>query len=206
MVPLTKRSPPAAEERRSPEATRRSILTAAQELLLEVGRDGFSIRGVSQRCGFSAPTIYHHFRDKNGLVDALLEEVFAEMLARLQAAPRRADPVLYLRELSRAFVDFGLANPEHYALLSTPRLESEEPPPSAEAARNLVFSALEAAAARAGLRVPDLESAFQATWVVLHGLVSLHIVRPGYAWSKDLTELSLDLIERGLLGKEAGAG
>ena len=45
------------------EATRRAILDAAQALLLEVGVERLSIRRVSERCGFKAPTIYHHFRD-----------------------------------------------------------------------------------------------------------------------------------------------
>jgi hypothetical protein len=51
----------------------------------------------------------------------------------------------------------------------------------------------------------DVETAFQAIWAVLHGVVSLRISRPGYAWSPELVETVLDMIERGLLGKEAGA-
>jgi hypothetical protein len=38
--------------------------------------------------------------------------------------------------------------------------------------------------------------------VVLHGVLSLRISRPSYAWCDDLVELALDVIDRGLLGKE----
>ena len=187
---------------RSKTSTRRAILEATRELLFELGADHLTIRRVEERSGFKAPTIYHHFRDKTGLIDALIEERFAELLARLQRVPRHADPAQYLRALARAFLEFGLENPSHYALLTTPRTNPDEQLPSAEAARELVFSALAEAARTGALRTPDLESAFQLTWVVLHGILSLRISRPSYAWCGDLVELALDVIDRGLLGKE----
>jgi AcrR family transcriptional regulator len=195
-----------SEEPRRRDTSRRAILEATQALLLEGGSERISIRRVSERCGFKAPTIYHHFRDKTGLIDALLEERFALFLERLQRVPRGADPVQYLRELARAFVEFGLDNPSHYALLTAPRLAPDQLLPSAEAARELVFGALAEVVKPGTLRTPDLESAFQLTWVVLHGVVSLRISRPGYAWSEDLVELALDVIERGLLGKDKETG
>jgi AcrR family transcriptional regulator len=197
--------PHETDEPRRGDTSRRAILDATQALLLEGGLDAVSIRRVSERCGFKAPTIYHHFRDKTGLIDALIEQQFAGLLARMRAVPRHADPVLYLRALARAFIEFGLENPSHYALLSAPRERPDELLPSAEAARGIVFGALAEVAERGSLRAPDLESAFQVTWVVLHGIVSLQISRPGYEWSEKLVELGLDVIERGLLGKEAGA-
>ena len=197
--------PVESEVPRPRETSRRAILDATAALLLEGGSARISIRRVSERCGFKAPTIYHHFRDKTGLIDALLEERFAELFARLQRVPRHPDPPRYLRSLARAFVEFGLENPNHYALLSAPRLAPDELLPSAEAARELVFGALSAVAESGTLHTPDLESAFQLAWVVLHGVVSLRISRPGYAWSEDLVELALDVIERGLLGTETGA-
>lgn len=196
---------PENAEPRPRDSSRRAILEATQALLLEGGSERITIRRVSDRCGFKAPTIYHHFRDKTGLIDALLEERFAELLARLQRVPRRAPPVRYLRALARAFVEFGIDNPSHYALLTAPRLEPDELLPSAEAARELVFGALAEVAASGELRTPDLESAFQLTWVVLHGVVALRISRPGYAWSENLVELALDVIDNGLFGKESGA-
>ena len=66
----------AAEKRRQQNRAdaRRTILDAAELLLPEVGHDGFSIRRLVARCGYSAPTIYHYFGDKAGLIEALLEE------------------------------------------------------------------------------------------------------------------------------------
>lgn len=197
--------PPENEEPRRRETSRRAILEATQALVIEGGFEQVSIRRVSERCGFKAPTIYHHFRDKTGLIDALLEERFAELYARLQRVPKPADPIAYMRALATAFIEFGFENTSHYALLTAPRSEPDELLPSAEAARALVFGALGAVAATGALRTPDFESAFQLAWVVLHGIVSLRISRPGYAWNPELVELALDLIERAVLRQESGA-
>ncbi|MGH7290998.1 MAG: hypothetical protein ACREJT_07310, partial [Myxococcota bacterium] len=89
--------------------------------------------------------------------------------------------------------------------LTAPRFAPDEMLPSAEAARELVFGALAEVAETGALRTPDLESAFQLTWVVLHGLVSVRISRPAYPWSEELVELALDVIERGILVEQTGA-
>ena len=55
------------------EDARRAILDAAEELLVEGGLEGFSMRRLADRCGYTAPTIYHYFRDKPGLIASVLE-------------------------------------------------------------------------------------------------------------------------------------
>jgi AcrR family transcriptional regulator len=160
---------------------------------------------VEERSGFKAPTIYHHFRDKTGLIDALLEERCAELYAKLCRVPRRADPVAYLLELARAYLEFGLANPTQYALISAPRAETAELLPSAEAARRLVFRALADACASRARRRLHPEAMFQAVWAVLHGVVALRVSRPGHPWRPELVGLALETIERGIVGAEERA-
>jgi AcrR family transcriptional regulator len=75
---------------------------------------------VAERSGYSAPTIYHHFGDKNGLIDALLDARFGEVLEVMRAVPKGEDAAGYLREIARAFVRFAIDNPSHYRLLSVP--------------------------------------------------------------------------------------
>ena len=66
-------TPPGIEHRRARqrEEARRTILDATELLLIESGGFDFSIRSLSKRCGYSAPTVYHYFGDKDGLIDAL---------------------------------------------------------------------------------------------------------------------------------------
>jgi AcrR family transcriptional regulator len=190
---------------RAKKSTRRAILEATESLLFELGAERLTIRRVEERSGFKAPTIYHHFRDKTGLIDTLLEETCAELYARLCRVPRRVHPTEYLRELARAYLEFGLSNPTLYALISAPRRAGAGLLPSAEAARELVFRALLAASDVGTLGLRDPEAVFQAVWAVLHGVVSLSVSRPDHPWRPELVELALETIERGILHKGVSA-
>jgi AcrR family transcriptional regulator len=176
------------------------VLAATEAVLLEGGVDAVSIRRVSSRCGYSAPTIYHHFGDKNGLVAAVLERRFRRLLELMRAIPRGDDAALYLRKMAVAFLRFALANPEHYRLLTVARVdETPDAVPSAEEGRAMVKEALADLLREGTLATPDLESAFLVLWSMLHGLISLHLLSGEKAIADDLVELTLDTVERGLL-------
>ena len=59
------------------EQTRRAILEAAEGLLAAGGEGGLSIRELCRRAEVTAPTIYHHFGDKQALVDRVVDDCFA---------------------------------------------------------------------------------------------------------------------------------
>ena len=195
------RSRRAPHPRRRPRASaRQAVLAATEALLLEGGSAAVSIRRVSARCGYSAPTIYHHFGDKNGLIDAVLERRFRHLLELMQAIPRGDDAARYLREVAVAFVRFAVANPDHYRLLNVDRAhQSPEAVPSAEAARALARGALAELLREGTLATSDLDGAFEVLWSMLHGLISLHLLRPDPARADNLVDLALDTVERGLL-------
>ena len=50
-----------------------AILDVAQVLFTEQGYEGLSIRDLAQHCGLAKATIYHHFRDKEGLYAAVID-------------------------------------------------------------------------------------------------------------------------------------
>ncbi len=183
---------------------RRAILDATEALLLESGYDEFSIRRLVERCGYAAPSIYHYFRDKEGLLDALIEERFAKLNARLRLVPRD-NPVALIRGLTTSFVRFCLQHPTHFKLLFTPRAGDDRPPPSGEEARKLFEAALLSLWEAGRLRHGDATTAGQALWVLCHGLVWSQIARPEVEWSKTLTEDSIDALLRGLVAPDEDA-
>jgi len=192
----------AAEKRRKQNRAdaRRRILDASEALLLEAGQVGFSIRQLVGRCGYSAPTIYHYFGDKTGLIDALLEErLLSTLVAALHAVPTQADPLEEARARYQAFARWGIGHPDQYRLLMEPRAEDATPLPSGEVALSLMRSPFERLAAAGRLPVDDLEALSQATWACLHGLISLPGLRPDVDWQPQLIERSLDAVIRGWL-------
>ncbi len=191
----------AAEERRSQSRaeTRRAILDATEELLLEAGHRGLSVRKLVNRCGYSAPTIYHHFGDKDGLIDALLEQRLTLLASDLKRVPLVDDPVENLRALTRAFAMFGLRNPTHYQLLMQVREEEAGMIESAEEARLLMQTPAEQIALRNWIELGDLEALRQAIWTMVHGIVSMHALRPDIEWKPELLDQSIEGIIRGWL-------
>ncbi len=177
---------------------RRAILDASEALLLEDGYEAFSIRRLVERCGYTAPTLYAHFGDKDGLLDALVENRFAALTRQLQRVPRGPDPVTYLRAMALAFVRFGLRNPTHYRLLFVPRA-GRPTPPSADEARELMGRAWVELSEAGRLRAGEWRSAGQALWALGHGIVMGRIALPDTEWSKTLVEDSIDALLHGLV-------
>jgi AcrR family transcriptional regulator len=190
-------SPAARRRHRQREEARRTILDATEALLLEDGYEAFSMRRLADRCGYAAPTIYHYFGDKPGLLAALLEERFGDLLGVVRRVHPAEDPAQYMRAIARAFVEWGMRNPTFYRLLTLPRPEPATPPRSAEEAR-AVFEQPVHALARAGrLHTDDVEAVKQTVWALLHGLVHLRLSRPDEPWSPRLLDVALDTMIRG---------
>ena len=191
----------AAEERRSQSRaeTRRVILDATEALLLEVGHEGLSVRKLVVRCGYSAPTIYHHFKDKDGLIDALLEQRLTLLASDLERVPLVEDPVENLRALTRAFAMFGLRNPTHYQLLMQVREDDGRMIASAEEARRLMETPAEQIDQRNWIERGDQETFRQAIWTMIHGIVSMHALRPDVEWKPDLLDQSIEGVIAGWL-------
>jgi AcrR family transcriptional regulator len=183
---------------------RQAILAASAELILERGYDGFSLRQVAERIGYSATTIYLYFRDKDDLVGAVVAEGFARFLRRLEAV-RTADPLARLGELGRAYVRFGLDNPVFYQLMFMQRADllararGPESPPEGASFR-VLLDAVQAAIDAGVLRPGDARAYSGALWAMVHGIVALAIAMPsiGRAGAEQLTEVALGMASRGL--------
>jgi AcrR family transcriptional regulator len=198
---------PAFEQRRSEQRAqvRRAILDASEALLLAEGEERFSIRRLVERCGYTAPTIYHHFGDKEGLLDALLDERFERLAQQLKRVRRDGDPVEYLRAMGLAFVRFGLRNPTHHRLLFAPRAQQHAPPRSALEVQEMLEQAWTELWEQGRLRSGDASAAGQALFCLLYGLTDRRIARQDHDWSKTGIEDAIDALLRGLVAPAPAA-
>jgi len=192
-----------AERRRLQSRTdaRRAILDATEALLVEDGYEAFSMRRLADRCGYTAPTIYHHFGDKQHLIDELLEERCQGLVRTLRRVRQSDDLIENLRSFCSAFVRFGLRNPTHYALLSQSREPDLPEPPAAEEARTLMEAPLQKLAA-AGRLVAAEEAVGQTIWAFLHGFILLRTTRNDVEWHKDGLDIGIDALLRGFVREE----
>jgi len=201
-------STPGIEHRRARqrEEARRAILDATEFLLIESGGFDFSIRSLSKRCGYSAPTVYHYFGDKDGLVDALLEERVAVLADAIERVPVSGDALEDLRAVLRAFVGFSVEHPTFDKLMWTVSSKGQtRTTPAMERLSARVRPPLEALAGSGRLGDGDVESAGQMIWALLHGLSALRVTEPAHPWVPNLGERALDTLLRGMTRPESEA-
>jgi AcrR family transcriptional regulator len=156
----------------APASTRETILAAAEALLARGGEEALSIRELCASVGVTAPTIYHHFGDKERLVAEVVDACFTEFDRALAAGDVPADPVDALAAEFTRYVAYGVAHPAHYRLLFQRRLPT--PTPSALASYARLERMVGAMAAAGRLRVP-VEEAAPAFWAAAHGVTTLVI-------------------------------
>jgi len=154
------------------EAPRRAILDAAAELFAEGGEERLSIREVCARAGVTAPTVYHHFGDKDGLVLKVIEDSFTAFVQTVGALDKPQDPIEALVWAWDGYVAYGAAHPMHYRIVFLRRLTRPTPIPAATAAYQRLVNVVAAVEAE-GLLVPPLEDACKAFWSAMHGVTSL---------------------------------
>ncbi|MEV7598660.1 TetR/AcrR family transcriptional regulator [Kitasatospora sp. NPDC089797] len=138
--------------------TRAAIVDAAAALLRESGPGAVTTRGVAERAGVQAPAIYRLFGDKDGLLEAVAEHVMSAFVTEKAASAAAAeaaaaDPLADLRASWRRQIEFGLANPAVFRLLSDP--ERVLGSPAARTGRQILAARVHRLAAAGRLRVAE---------------------------------------------------
>lgn len=67
------------------ERTRAAILAAAERQFAQRGFRETRLEDVADEVGLKRAALFYHFRDKRALYEAVVEDVFADLLARLEA-------------------------------------------------------------------------------------------------------------------------
>jgi AcrR family transcriptional regulator len=156
------------------------IVRVTADMLEERGIEGVTMRGVAQAAGCSATTIYQRFDGKDELLHhAVVKGLqwFGESSARATAGA--SGPAL-LAANSRAYVEWGIANPAMYRLMFEQRLpvpaegdELQRRRSGWEQQREMLAGIL--ASRPAGAVEVDAGIATDTVFVALHGIVSLAI-------------------------------
>lgn len=75
-------------------------------------------RRSREAAGVTKPTLYHHFGNKRGLLDALLREQFAALAVKAtEAAAYRHDVTGTLRAVAATYFGWAAEHPEFYRLM-----------------------------------------------------------------------------------------
>lgn len=101
--------------RRDAPLTRDEILSAALAIIDESGEAAFSMRKLASALGVEAMSLYHHFADKDAILDGVVGCIFAEMTI---PEPLPDDWPALAEEMFVAFRRVLLSHPNAIALLA----------------------------------------------------------------------------------------
>jgi AcrR family transcriptional regulator len=158
---------------------RQALIAATEQLVVERGVDGFTLREAARRAGVSPAAPAHHFKDMRGLLTAVAKLGFRDFADALEAADRRgADPQHRLREQGAAYVAFALQYPGRFLLMFRhDKHDKDDPEFSATAKR--AYRILEDAV-RDGTGTPpgailgaEGQGLLLAMWSIVHGFAHL---------------------------------
>ncbi|WP_199256159.1 TetR/AcrR family transcriptional regulator [Mycolicibacterium mengxianglii] len=99
------------------ESGRQRLIEAARALLAEHPDREPSTRELYEAAGVAAPTLYHHFGTKEGLLDAVAEDAFATYVERKNAVPDTGDLLADFTAGWDMHIEFGVQNPVLYRFM-----------------------------------------------------------------------------------------
>lgn len=161
-----------------------SIIDAARSLFVERGIEAVSMREIAKKINYSPTTLYHHFADKESLLQALCDEDFLKLAHGMREIMQMPDLIARIRALGLGYAMFALQNPNHYRLMfMTPRTPCNREKTSIQQGnteqdayaqlRLVVKDAYEAGLFKRDLTNDELIA--QTLWAGIHGVCSLEI-------------------------------
>jgi len=189
--------------------TRERILDAARELFAERGVEAVTMREIARRIDYTATAIYHHFADKNALLQELCAVDFKSLAYEMIKIGHIDDPIERLRRIGLAYVDFGIAHPAHYRFMfMTPKPETPRPEhignPEEDSYAFLKMTIADAIArGRFRPEFKDIDQLAQMLWATVHGILSIQMVKGEATWiefrdTRKTAELMIDAMLRGI--------
>jgi AcrR family transcriptional regulator len=200
-----------ARRARQREETRGRILEAARALFVENGVDATTMRAIAARIDYTPTAIYHHFRDKDALIEELCYLDFRALATALVRIGEIPDPIERIRRMGLAYLEFALSNREqyqfmfmtrtHHSVMDMGRIEKNNPE---QDAYGFLVSTVEEGLKKGLFRAEfqDAQQLAQLLWGGLHGLVALHIAKRDDPWIEwrdpgATTRLAIDVMLRG---------
>jgi AcrR family transcriptional regulator len=166
---------------------RQEILDAAIMLLgRSSSHDGVTLRSIAREAGIAVTSVYLHFDDRAAVIEAAVEESFAELRTIAHNAKEgHLSPADRLRATCSAYVRFGREQPGRYRILfeASQAEAAARGPASGGAAAFIGLTELLADCVADGSSTSDdpvLDST--ALWAALHGVVVLPRSAPAFAW------------------------
>jgi len=157
------------------------IIDASWKIVQEEGWHALSMRRIADAIEYTAPIIYGYFKNKEAILFEFTAQGYGMLSHRiLEIARRNTDPALKLEAVWLAYWDFAFEHQAHYQLMYGVEMDCgrlEKLIPEMEEARELTNQAVKDLIADSKDPQADPCRTFYTFWAVVHGLISLNLVR-----------------------------
>lgn len=174
-------------------------------MMIEAGDvESVSMRAIASEVGVTPPAIYAHFTDKDALFEGICDRRFGQLNATFREAIAGSEDALErLMLCGRAYVHFGIENPEAYRFLMMTRSEEDFDESSGKHVEGqnafmtlvaLVTDCIE----RGYIKRMDPLDASLIIWAQVHGLTTLMITNPKFEWADGIVDKMMDACMQGM--------
>ncbi|ALV46838.1 TetR family transcriptional regulator [Arthrobacter alpinus] len=168
------------------------LLKAAAELLADSSGGPVSTRQITKLAAVTAPTLYHHFGDKEGLFNAVIDAGFEEYVAGERNFAPSGHPLQDVRQIWDNHLQFGLDNPQLYSVMFG-NIRPESRPVRVAEAEGFMEEMLEKAAAAGQLCVSPKEAA-RSILAANVGVTLMLISEPAEQRNFDLSNMTREAV------------
>jgi AcrR family transcriptional regulator len=159
--------------------TAERIASAALDILRKEGPQAVSMRRVAQAVGITPMAIYHHFPNRDTLLNTITDREFAKLLGHIQAHPLRGTIEARLVSGMADYVDYAFTEPRVFDyVFSQPRPGARQFPKDFRARRsptlNPLADSVAAAMQEGALKKDDVWEVAFTIWAHVHGYVMLY--------------------------------
>ena len=172
-----------ATKQRTRDDLKQTILSHARSLIQDYGTHKFSMRKLATELKCSPGTLYLYFKNKEEIVNSLVNTAFEELSQQLKLIKQeQAQPLNYLKQLMRAYIEFGLEHHEHYQFAFMTKRSNSKGPYKPHDAFEILSDTVKSCVDEKLFHCNDIQLISQTLWAGIHGITSLFIVLPTFPW------------------------
>ena len=158
---------------------KRALIDAGEQLLIEHGAAGLSLRETAKLVGVSHTAPYRHFKDKDALLTAITESGFDSLAETLQnvTEEHNRDPKQQLIGATVAYVKLAITHIEMHQLMFGRMLDEDEMSEEMLEKKQLVFKTLlqiiKNGQKKKVFKKEEPQTLATAVWSMMHGYTML---------------------------------
>ena len=165
------------------EGTRSNILDASVKIAKVEGWQALSMRKIADEIEYTAPMIYEYFSNKEAILTELTVQGF-DLLAKelTKAKAKHRLPAKQLEAMWMAYWNFAFKEKEYYQLMYGVEMNCCAMMckcPELEYPSNLMNEVIRTLMNKEDATEDEVDIWYYTFWSVIHGLVSLNLVRRG---------------------------